>query len=431
MTKTLHFILIAGLALLVASAATADTIEIRVKDGSTWKGDTDQPVAVSYLEGRSTMEIIGHITRNEKLYVVVEGKVAGVSRTATIFKSDLVAIRTVDAAEAPAVATARPERGATSRPSGRGAMITAPTDDQPGVFFLPLTGMVGTWIRPDEIEAIGKEADKYGQGQIIILEVDTDGGLAVESEKIGEIIFDIRKRHRVIAWVQKAISAGCQLAMCCNEIYFKTGGMAGAVTTWTPGNGQSIKGEELQRSMEHLGKIAERSGYSPYLAYAMKTNSAIATYDKDPVTGEVTWYNDMSGEFVISDENSNVRLTSSTALHCGFSKGTADTHEELAALLDLSEWREVNDYGRRISKRWQDTVRKAEREIPRLFRDYQLKGTGSGDPAVILGTRISVLKELIQWCRRAPIIAQMNGLDTDQLERQIKELRRQLANQRR
>ena len=138
-----------------------------------------------------------------------------------------------------------------------------------------------------------------------------------------------------------------------------TEGTAGAVTTWNPGSGQSIKGEDLERSMDHLVDIAKRSGYSEHIARSMKTNKAVCSYDKDSETGEVTFYGDETGEFLLSAEDQNLSFTSSSALHCGFSKGTVDTEEELAAALQLPKWHEVTDYGRRIAKEWLNTANRA------------------------------------------------------------------------
>ena len=232
----------------------------------------------------------------------------------------------------------------------------------------------------------------------------------------------------MIAWIEKAISAGCQTAMCCNEIYFMTEGTAGSVTTWNPGSGTSIKGEDLRRSMEHLAEVAERGGRSKYIAYAMKTNSAECSYDKDPVTGDVTFYDDTSGEFLLSDDDSNLCFNSSNAEHCGFSDGTADTYEELAELLDLGEWREVDGFGRKIAEDWNKTVEKAQREIPRLAARLNYYKSGGGDQIEILGARIKIMQDLLKWCDRCPPVA---PYDKEALRRQIAEMKKQLADMRR
>ena len=162
----------------------------------------------------------------------------------------------------------------------------------------------------------------------------------------------------------------------------------------------------------------------------MKTNSAMCSYDKDPETGEVTWYGDMSGEVILSDDDSNLSFTSSSALKCGFSKGTADTEEELAKLLDLPKWHEVSGYGRKLAKKWQDTVKQAEEEIPRLIirRGYW---KSSGDEVERIGAMIQIDQRLIRWWDRCPNIAQMHLPEKRILEREIVEYRKTLADLRR
>jgi hypothetical protein len=152
----------------------------------------------------------------------------------------------------------------------------------------------------------------------------------------------------------------------------------------------------------------------------------MVSYDKDPDTGEVTFYNDLSGEYVLSDEESNLVFNASLALHCGFSDGTADTEEELAKLLDLPEWNEKSDYGRKISQEWLDTCEKAQNEVRRLWAQLGYKGSGSGDPVEMMGIRIKILEKVIRWQERAPEC--VGGVPPkEQLEREIKDLRKQLS----
>jgi hypothetical protein len=289
-----------------------------------------------------------------------------------------------------------------------------------------MEGMVGVEFRHDEIEAIGKEADKYGDGQIIVLLINSNGGLVFEALQITEAIRELQKRHRVIAWIKKAISAGCSTAMSCREIYFQTEGTAGSVTTLM--GGPSAPEPIQEKHAEDLVKLAVGSGYSEHIARAMKMNKYMVSYDKDPVTGEVTWYGDTSGEFVLSDDKHNLTFTSSNALHSGFSKGTADTEEELAKLLDLPKWHEVSDYGRRIAENWQHTAERAQEEIPRLISRMVYWKSGSLDSEEVLGARIQIISELVRWWDRAPNVCMMSGLPPkENLERFEADLRRDLA----
>ena len=253
-----------------------------------------------------------------------------------------------------------------------------------------------------------------------------------EPTQIGKAVYEMRNRHRVVAWIEKAISAGCQTAMYCNEIYFMRQGTAGSVTTWSMGTGQAVRGPQLEKILQEFVEVAEANGYSKYIALSMKLNEYKCSYDKDPVTGEVTFYGDLSGEFKLSDENSNLCFNASNALHCGFSDGTADTPEQLAKLLNLPKWNEADDYGRRIARDWQRTCEKAKIEIPLAFERYKYKNRSTGDPVVIIGTHISITEDLIRWWSRCHNVCEMMGVpDPDDLEREVVRLRKQLADMRR
>ncbi|MCH8164224.1 MAG: hypothetical protein IH889_01300 [Planctomycetes bacterium] len=405
----------------IASAALGgEAVQIRLKDGSGWRGEISDYVELKILQQGIEVVFQGRMVAAAAYHVTIEGDIAGETRRKTVFKNDILSIRTIQAEEAGAAESdaARPDRPA-------GAVKEATPDDRtPGVFVLPLKGGVGTEIRYDEIKMIGEEADKYGTGQIIVLLIDTNGGLVLETELIIETIMDIKKRHRVVAWIQKAISAGCATAMVCDEIYMMTEGTAGSVTTIR--GLQHVPEEELQEEIAFLVRVAKMAGHSEHIARSMKLKKFLCSYDKDPQTGEVTFYGDLSGEFILSDEEQNLTFTSSNALHCGFSDGTADTEEELAKLLDLPRWHEKSDYGRKITDRWYRTVERANEEIPRLMaRLGYWKTSGSAEEQ--LGAQISIYQDLIKWIDRAPNVTRTRLQDKEFYQRQIAELRKQLA----
>jgi hypothetical protein len=164
---------------------------------------------------------------------------------------------------------------------------------------------------------------------------------------------------------------------------------------------------------------------------AMVLAKAILTYTKDPVTGKVTWHDKITGEpgeVVLSDAKDNLVFKASNALDSGFSKGTADTEEELGKLLGLPEWYEVSDYGRKIAAAFQKLFEDCEKDI-----DYQIGRANipAGTPVEQAAKEIQILEKLISWCKRCPPCAGGKGLDQERLEQQLKELRKRLADMRR
>lgn len=429
-TKTMQWLLtITMMMAMTLAVAAAQSVEVRLKDGARWRGAIGDQITVKYEQLGLTQELVGKLVQVEDTYIVVDGKIAGKAAKKLIYKGDVVTITSPDAGAAAATVATK----ATGTSNADKEPTTAPTDNSGrdmGVFVLPLEGGVGQEFRHTEIELLGKHCDEYGPGQIIVLIIDSNGGLVLESDKINDTIREVKKRHRVVAWVQKAISAGASTAIACDEIYFMTVGTCGSVTTVR--GVDSVPEEEIRDHIEKFAQLAIENGYSEHMARAMKLNKYMCSYDKDPDSGEVTFYNDLSGEFILSDADSNLCFNAPNALHCGFSDGTADTGEDLAKMLHLPGWYEKDDYGRKIAADWQRTVKRANEEIPRLLSRLSYWKSGSGDPVEQIGGQIQIFKELISWCDRAELIALFSfNLDKAQLELQVEQLRKQLADYRR
>jgi hypothetical protein len=428
MKYTLPTILAGSLLLSIATTAFAGgAIEIRLKDGSRWNGELQQRIELTYRQRGVEIETIATLVRSADYFITVETDVAGEVRRKTIFKDDIVRLSTVgdDGDAVMDIKHARPTKVRKTSDTWSGDAANNAT--RPGVFVLPLKGRVGLELRHDEMEKIAEEADKYGRGQIIVFLIDSGGGAVTEMEQIHDTMTEIKKRHRLVAWVKQAISAACATAMHCDEIYFMTNGTAGAMTAFNSATGKAWDGDELEEWQTRAGEWMEAGGRSRYIAEAMIHSPNLLSYDKDPDTGKVTFYNDLSGETILSRDGENLVFTASIALDCGFSDGTASNEQELAELLDLGEWHETSDYGRRIAKEWQDLVERGQRELQLLEQRLSYAGTGSGDPVEILGTRIKIYEKFLRWKDRCPPCTQGMPPKED-IKREISEMRRELAN---
>jgi len=441
----------------VPSSPTAATFAVPAEEhltfrtGRSWRGEIGDRVRVEFTENGVVQTLEGTLTRIEKRYLQVEGEIAGRSAVKTIFLSDVRDMTSLDGGESSGGRPATPRDGdappsggrpATTTPSSNrlespsaddGVNRSAASDEWPGVFLLPLSGTLGIGLRHQEIEKIAEEADKYGPGQIIVLLIDSPGGLVIEGDKISDSINRIKKNHRVVAWIREAISGGAFTALHCDENYYMSFGALGAITMFA---GQTAaSGAELQAWLQRCADVAEAGGRNKYVVQAMIHAPLMVSYDRDEETGRITYYNTMEGEYDLSDEVNNLTLNASNALHSGYSQGTADTEEELARLMQLPEWKEAaNGVGRRIHDDWQRTVEQAQEEVPKLVQRLNFKGSGTGDPAVVIGTRIQILQEILRWYDRCyPVCVYEVGLprDPQPLERQLEELRYQLGQMRR
>jgi hypothetical protein len=89
----------------------------------------------------------------------------------------------------------------------------------------------------------------------------------------------------------------------------------------------------------------------------------------------------------------------------------------------------VNDYGTKLQADLMKTIEQAKEEVPLLAQRY---GMVRGGTAVeTIGKRIAILEQLIRWWDRCPFVTQQYAPPKENLEREIGEMRKQLADMKR
>ena len=336
----------------------------------------------------------------------------------------------------PAGSASKPASKAAPKASSSGkaadAAASGSAEERPKtqVFVLPLEGTVGVGLRNEEMEKLEKIADTFGPGQVFIIRINSNGGLVIEGDEINVTLSRIKQKHRLVAWIEKAISGGAFTGMHADEIYFTPEGSLGSITMMA---GSTEVTQARDPWKERVAEVAALGGRDPQIGRAMVYSEEELSYDKDEKTGKVTFYPSLKGKYILSKKGENLTLNSTNALHCGFSDGTAATEAELFALLDLDnpERFAINDAGHKIYKDYQALIKRAQSEVPLLMRKMQIEGTGSGDPRVILQNRIKNAQKLIEWIDRAPDVMQYElnvpPQAKEELQKQIAEWRRELT----
>ena len=425
---------LAVLGLGAAVALTASSLglaaDVKLASGSTWKGDVGAKVRVVFKDLASGKDVTaeGEVVKIDAKSKTVRVKVAEGGKTVekTIFWSDLRRMETLsaDGAGAGAGATASASGAAASKDPAKAA------DGKKTVFIMPWEGTVGVGARHDEIERIGKEADKIGPGQIIVLEISSPGGLVLECDKIDETLNAMKKRHRVIAWIKEAISAAAFTSLHCEEIYFQRVGTLGAITMFA--GTKSIEGSELDAWVKKVGDVTQEAGRSRWIGEAMVTNAPLLSYDKDE-NGNIKWYNTLEGKYKLSDEIQNLTLNADTALDCKFSDGTADTPEELLALLDLDMGSiEISRAGYQIHEEWQNNLAACLAEKGDLVRE--LLDPSGADEISRLSRRLAAIGRLVVFWDSCPPCLQFSEPavpSKEELESFAVQIQEQLARMRR
>jgi hypothetical protein len=424
-----------------AGSSSGAATELKLRNGQTWRGSINDTVEVVFVENGRERTLEGKLLRADTTMVVIESDASGRAARKSIFFADVRSLKTVTSAAAatpaaPASAATPSPSSPSSQPSGSstdaGGEKRAVPADYKGVFILPMKGMVGTGMRHEQIDEIGREADKYGPGQIIVLHIDSGGGMVIESERIHASMVELKKRHRVVAWIKEAISAAAFTAMHCDEIYFMNVGALGSITMFA--GTKAIEGAELQAWLENMTRIAELGGRSGAVARAMVHKPLAVSYTIPEGGGpkDAIFFADTSGKVVLDGPDTMLTLNAAEALACGFSDGTADSEAELAKLMGLPEWKEVNDSGRRIFRDWQRLLERGSEEIIKLVQQYGYKGAADGAEAQI-GVRLRIVQDLIKWwdrCEPCMIEASQKGVGVppkEALEREERRLRELLA----
>lgn len=332
----------------------------------------------------------------------------------------------------PASSKSKPAKAASGTSAADANAGDSPDAERPKtqVFVLPLEGTVGVGLRNEEMEKLEKIADTFGPGQVFIIRINSNGGLVIEGDEINVTLSRIKQKHRLVAWIEKAISGGAFTGMHADEIYFTPEGSLGSITMMSGSTEVSAVRDPWK---ERVAEVAALGGRDPQIGRAMVYSEEELSYDKDEKTGKVTFYPNLKGKYILSKKGENLTLNSTNALHCGFSDGTAATEEELFKLLDLDnpDRFAVNDAGHKIYKDYQALIKRAQSEVPLLMRKMQIEGTGSGDPRVILQNRIKNAQKLIEWIDRAPDVMQYElnvpPQAKEELQKQIAEWRRELT----
>lgn len=240
--------------------------------------------------------------------------------------------------------------------------------------------MVGTYLTAQSLrETIPMlEADNI---DIVVLRVNSGGGAILEIKRISDLLHnEFKPRFRTVAWIDYAISAAAMTPHALSEQYFMRRGAYGASTGWY-GALQAVAGRDLEEVLYLMELISERGGHDPRIMRAMQIMEPLSV-DLDD-NGRVTaMYQNTDGEVVINKPERVLCMTSETATKIGFATGIADTLDELAKAMGLTEveWvgEEVKGVPWPVSKadrhlwRFREQTARDEQSINEYFDGYNV-----------------------------------------------------------
>lgn len=114
---------------------------------------------------------------------------------------------------------------------------------------------------------LGLTAAKNGRYDLVVIEMDTYGGLVTDAKDIVEMLLDFEKP--VYVFINKdAASAGALISIACDSIYMAPGASIGAATVVT-GQGEAAPDKYQSYMRATMRTTAEENGRNPEIAEAM------------------------------------------------------------------------------------------------------------------------------------------------------------------
>jgi len=345
-----------GVALLAGTFVPASRVEaadkIVLKDGRV-------------IEGRIVKELDG--------YFWLEETMGGIKQSPKMYKPDEIdKVEREDAAGAKggeAKAAAVKSDPGSDKPLGipakigsgvpKGAVITL-GDEENG-------NMVGVYmvahILHDALPVLEKELGNDRSG-IVVLRFHSGGGYTKEVQELSDVIHnEYKPRFRTVGWIETAISAAAMSAHCIEEIYFTSQGNYGACTEFTSLQNAS-EGFRLEQILAKAEGFSRRGGWDTKIMRSMQVQDPLSA--KIDENGTVQYFNDLtSGDIIVNRAKEILTFNANSAKQVKFSRGTADSLEELAHLMG---YQEIDWIGQKMDKvPW--PVSKAEK----MQMDYRKK----------------------------------------------------------
>lgn len=200
--------------------------------------------------------------------------------------------------------------------------------------------MVGLYLVAHALEraipTLEKELGTDRTG-VVVLRFHSGGGLGAEVQKVSDLLHnEFKTRWRTVGWIESAISAAAMSAHCLEELYFTSQANYGACTGFYGSLDRPVEGFQLELALEQMRRISARAGWDPLIMEAMQIQTPVsASVDEN---GQIRFFRGSdSGQFVVNRTKEILTLNARSAERIRFSRGTADSLEELTKQMGYKE----------------------------------------------------------------------------------------------
>jgi len=265
----------------------------------------------------------------------------------------------------------------------------------------------------------------------VVVRINSGGGLLLELSRFNSLFENVyKKKYRTVAWIESAISAAAMAPYVLEEFYFMPHGSLGACTGFS-GALKNVEGVGLQMVLLQMEEASALGRRSPAIMRSMQIQAALSA-TIDPDTGEVTWFQDKSGEYQLNPPDQIFTFTANDAVKFKFARAIAANKEELVAAMGLKEvvWAGV-EATRFIDENMRATDR-TEKRWQIEFREFQLYFGLAGqtqdptDRGKFVGKALAALREMKRMFATNANFGLMNNIDDEWFENNERELKKLL-----
>ncbi len=368
----------------------------------------------------------GEIVREVGGAVWIKRTVGGIEQTTFYGPKDITSIERDSGAPAPSdPVKASDERQDRAARSG-----------VPRACVLTMEGTVGIQMAAKPLEEAIPVLEADGI-DVVVLRVHSGGGLLLEIQHIQDVIHEeYKKRFRVVAWIDYAISAAAMSSHVMEEIVFYPQGAYGACTGWF-GALQAVEGRELEEVLAQMEEASARGQHDFKIMRSMQIEEPLtATIDAD---GVVHWYNSEEGDYTVNSKGHILTFDSEQAMKFKFAKGIASNIEEMQEVLGYPELEWVGDEvsgvpypvcrAERDQRKWRDDVTEAEERLTEYYAKYAISianAQGEQDERIrgqLVGRAKRELAQIERACKEHPNLQLLNGIPDFWFEEQHRLLR--------
>ena len=250
--------------------------------------------------------------------------------------------------------------GSTSAP----AQQAAPADDSSvktpireassshaAYMVIPLYGAVGGEAHVDTLAKCFNVASAQ-RASLVILHIDSDGGLVGMKEEILDLLREKKQEFRIVAYVTEANSAAAVIALICDEIVMAPQGVIGGCVPSSRGadGAPEVIAKRLAAEYADVRAIAKEGGHNSLLAEAMINCDMVLSYNETEDGLELV---KGKGDMVIKGAGEILNLSAQEAATYALALGVAGSVDEIKDHIGLDSWAEASRRGYAIQTSWE------------------------------------------------------------------------------